>query len=123
MPTENPPPRPLNTLNLTIVSLERFFYVMQTIAEGDLWDEVEDHLKSRACHSIAISWEPIEAMKGMLRSKRAAEIADQPGAERTGTDARIDTFVACACGVPPTYPPRPPDDWPEGPWDPPQLME
>jgi hypothetical protein len=96
---------------------------MQTIAEADLWDEAHDHLKSHGCETIAISFEPIQAIKAMLRNRRAAEASADFTAERTRTDARIDTFIACACGVPPTYPPRPPDEWPEGPWDPPHLEE
>ena len=123
MPTQKPPPRPLNTLNLTVVSLERFVYAMQTIAEADLWDDAHDYLKSRDCESIAISVEPILAIQAMLRNKRAAELPDDSAAERTGTDARVDTFIASACAPPPHYPPRPPDDWPEGPWDPPHLEE
>jgi hypothetical protein len=122
MPAENPPPRPLNALNLTAVTPERLFYVMQTMAEADLWDEARDYLKSRDCETIVISFEPILALKELLRNRRDAELSNY-AEERTGTDARIDTFIACACGVPPKYPPRPPDEWPEGPWDPPHVED
>lgn len=123
MATEMRPARPLNSLNLTIVTLERFFYAMQTVAENDLWDEAEEYLKSRGCESLAISLEPILAIQAMLRNQRTAELGEDFDGERTGKAGRVDKFIASACGTPPHYPPRPPDEWPEGPWDPPQMQE
>jgi hypothetical protein len=128
--------RPLNTLNLTVVSLERFFYAMRTIAENDLWDDAQKHLKSRGCDTVAISLEPILALQGMLRKRRAlsevspvsatgASVGITAGAAptRSSKEERLDRFIASACGTPPHYPPRPPDEWPEGPWDPPRMEE
>ncbi|GAA3335522.1 hypothetical protein GCM10020358_04180 [Amorphoplanes nipponensis] len=136
MTTEQPELRPLNPLNLTVVSLERFFYAMRTIAENDLWDDAHRHLKSRGCDTIAISVEPILALQGMLRKRRTssgvspaatagatAGITAGAPPERTPQEERVDRFIASACAPPPHYPPRPPDDWPKGPWDPPMLEE
>jgi hypothetical protein len=124
MTTEQTPPRPLNALNLTIVSLERFVFVMRTIAEADLWYDAEAYLKNRGCHSMAVSLEPILALQAMMERRRTAERESADGAaERDGAGERIDRFIASACAPPPHYPPRPPDDWPPGPWDPPRLTE
>jgi hypothetical protein len=144
MTTEKPELRPLNTLNLTVVSLERFLFAMRTIAENDLWDDAHQHLKSRGCDTVAISIEPILALQGMLRKRRASgwvSPASTAGAaagstagvaagstagaaaDRTPQEERVDRFIASACAPPPHYPPRPPDDWPKGPWDPPLMEE
>ena len=134
MTTEKTELRPLNTLNLTVVSLERFIFAMRTIAENDLWDDAYKHLKSRGCDTIAVSVEPILALQGMLRKRRAPSGVSPASAEgavagitagaapqRTPQEERVDRFIASACAPPPHYPPRPPDDWPEGPWDPPRM--
>ncbi|ROR46569.1 hypothetical protein [Kitasatospora cineracea] len=152
MSTEGPPE--INVLNMNVVSLKRFVFAVRTISQNDLWDEVVEELAARGCHSIAISVEPIEAMKDALRERMAYTAATKkrpsrsrddrggqraekpPGSGSPQPDAsgdpfdmsrpqrHLERFMASACGTPPTkYPPRPPDDWPEGPWDPQQMEE
>lgn len=136
MPPTKTELRPLNTLNLTVVSLERFIFAMRTIAENDLWDDAQEHLKSRGCDTVAISLEPILALQGMLRKRRSLSevypasatgasggLTPDAAATRSAKEERLDRFIASACGTPPHFPPRPPDEWPQGPWDPPHLEE
>lgn len=112
---EETAPSDIRILNLQLIHLQRFAFVMKTLVENDLLDEAVEHLHSRGCDLLAISVEPIEAIQAMLRDRNGAQSA----AADTAPDPRIDTFLASGCGHP-VYPPRPPDDWPEGPWDPPR---
>ena len=114
----------VNILNLQFVHVERLAFVMKTLMENGLFDEAIKHLQSRGCHLIAISVEPLDVIQGMLRERRAARaVADDLGngasAEARASRERLAQFEACACSGP-KYPPRPPDHWPAGPWDPPR---
>ncbi|MFD9461524.1 hypothetical protein [Streptomyces sp. NPDC060027] len=146
MSTEEISPPEVNILNMNVVSLKRFVFAVRTISQNDLWDEVVEELAARGCHSIALSVEPIEAMKDALR-QRMTYTTERPNGSRNERDERrrpappreqqgesqedpfdmsrpqrhLERFMASACGTPPQYPRRPPDDtWPEGPWDPQQ---
>ncbi|SER82880.1 hypothetical protein [Streptomyces qinglanensis] len=145
MPNGEVSPPEVNILNMNVVSLKRFVFAVRTISQNDLWDEVIEELAARGCHSIALSVEPVEAMKEALRQRMAyttkepngnrnergerrrdAPLREQPGESQedpfdmSRPQRHLERFMASACGTPPRYPPRPPDEWPEGPWDPPQ---
>jgi hypothetical protein len=114
----------INILNLQFVHVERFAFVVKTLVENGLFDQAIQHLQSRGCHLLAISVEPLEVIQGMLRERRAAQAGvDNPDVEISAvartSRARLLQFEASACSGP-KYPPRPPDHWPAGPWDPPK---
>lgn len=114
----------VNILNLQFVHVERFAFVMKTLMENGLFDEAIKHLQSRGCHLLAISVEPLDVIQGMLRERRAAragadDLGNESSAEVRASRERLAQFEACACSGP-KYPPRPPDHWPAGPWDPPR---
>jgi hypothetical protein len=113
----------INILNLQFVHVERFAFIVKTLMENGLFDEAIKHLQNRGCHLLAISIEPLDVIQGMLRERRAVhasvdDLGVEPSAEMRASKARLLQFEACACSGP-KYPPRPPDNWPEGPWDPP----
>ncbi|KUJ68187.1 hypothetical protein ACZ90_21710 [Streptomyces albus subsp. albus] len=148
MSTDELAPSGVNVLNLTVVSCKRFAFAVRAISQNDLWDEVLEELENRGCHSVALSLEPIEVMQDILRQRpayasrrhmerdgdrrgeydrrredRPREQFSDPQEEFSGMsrpERHLDRFLSSACGNPPHYPPRPPDDWPEGPWDHPQ---
>jgi hypothetical protein len=114
----------INILNLQFVHVERFAFVVKTLMENGLFDEAIKQLQSRGCHLLAISIEPLEVIQEMLRERRAArESADDLGTEASAevraSRERLAQFEISACSGP-KYPPRPPDHWPAGPWDPPR---
>lgn len=113
----------INILNLQFVHVERFAFVVKALVENGLFDQAIKHLQSRGCHLLAISVEPLEAIQGMLRERRAArasaaDLGAEASAEVRAADRRLSQFEISACSGP-KYPPRPPDHWPPGPWDPP----
>lgn len=112
-------------LNLTVVQLRRFIFVVRAISDNKMWPEVEKHLNSRGCDSLVISLGPIAEIQELLLQRRAANrvAPGTPTSSAGGTDRRLDRFIVSGCGTPPHYPPRPPDDWPEGPWDPPVHVQ
>lgn len=116
---------PVNILNLTVVSLKNFIFMVKAISDNKLWPEVEKHLNSRGCDSLMLSGEAIVEIRELLLQRKASSSRSARGqtdraAGGADTDRRLDMFVVCACGTPPPhYPPRPPDEWPPGPWDPP----
>lgn len=114
----------INILNLQFVHVERFAFIVKTLVENGLFDEAINQLKIRGCHLLAISVEPLEVVQGMVRERRMArENADDfrtdADAEVRERIARLEQIEACACSGP-KYPPRPPEHWPAGPWDPPK---
>lgn len=114
----------INILNLQFVHIERFAFVMKALVESGLLDEAVKHLRSRGCEMLAISVEPVFEMQAMLRERSAARggadsVDDQTSSdEARALDQRLGAFERSNCG--PKYPPRPPDHWPPGPWDPPR---
>jgi len=119
-PTHDPADE-INILNLQFVHVERFAFVVKTLMENGLFDEAIKHLQSRGCDMLAISVEPLEVIQGMLSERMAANAsADDLGAEASAevraSRERLVQFRMSACGGP-HFPPRPPDDWPTGPWD------
>lgn len=124
----------VNILNLTVVSLKNFIFMVKAISDNKLWPDVEKHLNSRGCDSLVLSAEAILEIREMLLQRKASNTrsANDQSTHSTNSrdgmptrpDRRLDMFLVCACGTPPPqYPPRPPDDWPEGPWDPPHMQE
>jgi hypothetical protein len=75
--------------NLTRVSVARFLFFMKAIAEDDLWTEVELCLEQSGCAEVSVSFEPVEAIKELLRAKAAR---NEPLGERS------QRVMACVCG-------------------------
>ncbi|WP_336049826.1 hypothetical protein [Streptomyces sp. CA2R101] len=93
MPAEEkqPFPFPDKVLNLRIVSVDRFIWVVRTISDNNLWGDVQKHLKGLGWDAVAVSEEPLGAIREMLRERSTS-------GKKSGPQRRLDTFLACACG-------------------------
>lgn len=115
------PKAEINILNLQFVHFERSAFAVKTLIENEVLDEAVKHLHKRGCDQLAISVEPLAEIQHWLRERQAAQGDDEHGAYKDeAADQRLEEFERSRCGPGPVYPPRPPDDWPEGPWDPPR---
>jgi hypothetical protein len=108
--------RDLNIFNLTHTSIRQFVFFMKAIADNNLWDEAEQHLKSRGCTRIILSVEPIGAIQQMLQQK----IQQKPSAgnKLTPQIIRVSGSISCLHPVgplPDPHPPEPPGGRPGGP--------
>lgn len=121
----------LNILNLQIVPVEKFIFVVRAISDNNLWGSVRQHLRTQGCSSVVMSVEPVEVIQEMLLRQRSGDTDElttdgqgngrpgpryRPGRSRpqpAAPERRLDRFLASQCGDRPHYPPRPPDDWPE----------
>jgi hypothetical protein len=75
---------------LTEMPISYFKGVMKFIAEHDLWDEVEKHLKDQRCVKLKISFEPIESV-GRLLQKKVSSGTITP---------RMQVLASCGCNGP-----------------------
>ncbi len=79
----------------------------EVIAEHDLWDELEEHLKAKGCQSLLVSFEPLSAIGELVQRKQTE------GLLRVGKPV-----PECACNgqfhPPPNFPQPPPDGGTDG---------
>jgi hypothetical protein len=100
---------PMNVYNLTPTSVQNFILTMRFVAEHDLWDEIEAHLKHEGCSYFLMSIEPIAATKKLLvNQRRSPKLASAPAR------ARLEDVIACGCGVAPPGPPGGQPQFPHG---------
>ena len=89
---------PINLLSLTNVPLRKFVYYMKYVADHDLWDVAVKRLQERGADQLLMSYEPIEAVRDLIREMAAEQLSD---------DTRTGDMVASHCGpggVPPHTP-------------------
>ena len=58
--------------SLVAVRVRELGKFLEFIAEHDLWDEVEQHLKDRGCTRLLMSQEPLHAIAGVVEARSAA---------------------------------------------------
>jgi len=63
---------------------------MQFIAEHDLWDEVEKHLRQHGCTKMMISFEPMGAVGKLLEEKKKSGAVKQ----------KLHILPHCGCNGP-----------------------
>ncbi len=96
---------------LTEMPIEDFKQFAKLIADFDLWDEMEDLLKSQGLTTLLIEVEPLRAIGLRLQEKIAT--GDLP--------ANLPVIQLCGCNGPvgprpgPTTPSNPPSSPPGGP--------
>jgi hypothetical protein len=84
----------MNTSNLTETTVRQFVAFMKFIAENDLWEETEKHLRDHGCDTIVVSSEPIGHFRNLLKPKLADGTRLSPKATKQGT-----IIMDCGCGV------------------------
>ena len=63
---------------------------MQFIAEHNLWDEVEQHLRQHGCSKLMISYEPMGAVGKLLEQKKSSGAVKQ----------KVQILPRCGCNGP-----------------------
>ncbi len=63
---------------------------MQFIAEHNLWDEVEQHLRQQGCNKLMISFEPMGAVGRLLEEKKKSGAVKQ----------KVQILPHCGCNGP-----------------------
>ncbi|MCU5037552.1 hypothetical protein CON66_27895 [Bacillus cereus] len=80
----------LDIERLAKVPVHRFTKFLKFIAEHNLWDELEQHLKDRGCNKLLMSFEPVKEIGNIIQTKSAALIGVQ---DREGS-----MQLRCGCG-------------------------
>jgi hypothetical protein len=98
--------RAIKLQELTEMPVHNFKIFMQLLAEYDLWDEMEDHLKSEGCTTFIVGVEPLKAIGDRLRQKisSGALPGDLPWVTLCGSNGPLSPGTA-----PKTPPSRSPD--------------
>jgi hypothetical protein len=75
---------------LTEMPVHHLRKFMQFIAEHNLWDEVEQHLRTNGCTKLMISYEPMGAVGKLLAQKKASGAVKQ----------KLQILPHCGCNGP-----------------------
>lgn len=75
---------------LTEMPIHHLRGFMQYIAEHDLWDEVEQHLRNNGCTRLKISYEPMGAVGKLLEQKKSSGAVKQ----------KLHLLPHCGCNGP-----------------------
>ena len=87
---ENTSSKTMDIQGLTEMPVHHLRGFMQYIAEHDLWDEVEQHLRQHGCKKLLISFEPMGAVGKLLHEKKRSGAAKQ----------KLHILPHCGCNGP-----------------------
>jgi hypothetical protein len=93
--------RELSSVDIQLISLNRFLFVMKAIAADDLWDEMAAHLADHGHNTIMISSTQLALVQEVIKEKLAA---GEPLSKRS---QRFASSQMCG-GLPPPKFPQPP---------------
>jgi len=92
--------------SLSRVSVKQFSFFMKSIAENELWEEVEFYLDQNGVVDIVVSAAPVLAVQELLQQKIQSGETLSPRGRRV---------ALCHCGVGSPGPPGGPPRFPPGP--------
>ncbi|WP_020062908.1 hypothetical protein [Bacillus sp. 123MFChir2] len=67
----------LDIERLAEVPVHRLKKFLSFIAEHNLWDDLEQHLKDRGCKKLLMSFEPVKEIGNIIQTKSAGLISVQ----------------------------------------------
>ena len=96
-----------NVAEVPVRQLKKFF---KFIAEHDLWDEVERHLRDRGCKKLLMSFEPVKAIGNLIEQKSLQLVADHKTLPSGAAKTSGPTAMRCASNGTNKPPPNTPSD-------------
>jgi hypothetical protein len=82
----------LHLEGLTEVPVRQLSKFLKIIAELNLWSELEQHLSSRGCETLLISFEPVKAIGAIAESRARERFGGQPD--------DVSKLARCGCNGP-----------------------
>lgn len=101
----------LDIEGLTEVPVRQLSNFLRFIAEHNLYDELEQHLRDRGCDKLLMSFEPVQAIGAIVEAK-SRNLTGEPSGASTARYQETDS-LRCGCNGP--LGPRPGPVTPTGP--------